>query len=95
MMEYLTNKLITKVDSGEAEQCIKEYSKDIIILDYLITCKQLLAMIIKDGENYEKFAKKSRIEEIVEGATSEINPFLYQKIIDRAKVMLEWSPSQV
>lgn len=30
-------------------------------------------MIIKDGEDYEKFSKKSRIEEIVEGATSEIN----------------------
>lgn len=43
-------------------------SKDIIILDYLITCRQLLDMI-KDGENYEKFTKKSRIEEIVEGIT--------------------------
>ncbi len=46
-----------------------------VILDYLITCKQLLEMIEKEvratgAENYEKFAKKSRIEEIVEGSTS-------------------------
>lgn len=64
------------------------FSKDIIILDYLVTCKQLVTMILKDGEDYEKFSKKSRIEEIVEGATSEINQTLYNKIIDRARVML-------
>ena len=44
------------------------YSKDIIILDYLMTCKQLFEMI-REGENYERFARKSRIEEIVEGST--------------------------
>ena len=64
------------------------FSKDIIILDYLVTCKQLVTMILKDGEDYEKFSKKSRIEKIIEGATSEINQTLYNKIIDRARVML-------
>jgi hypothetical protein len=38
-----------------------------VILDYLITCKQLLEMIERElraggHENFEKFAKKSRIE---------------------------------
>ena len=39
---------------------IESLSKDIVILDYLMTCRQLIEMI-KDGENYERFAKKSRI----------------------------------
>ena len=52
-----------------------------------MTCKQLLEMI-KDGENYERFARKSRIEEIVEGSTGEINYDLYSKIIERARNML-------
>ena len=49
MMEYLTNKLLDRVQEEDPEKSVKHYSKDIIILDYLITCKQLLAMIIKDG----------------------------------------------
>jgi hypothetical protein len=69
------------------------FSKDIIILDYLITCKQLLEMIEKEvrvngRENYEKFARKSRIEEIVEGSTSEINAELFKKIMERGVLML-------
>lgn len=63
------------------------YSKDIIILDYLMTCKQLFEMI-REGENYERFARKSRIEEIVEGSTGEISYELYVKIVERAKSML-------
>jgi hypothetical protein len=69
----------------EARVFIESSNKDIIILDYLITCKQLLEMIEKDiklngCENYEKFAKKSRIEEIVEGSTTDISMDLYEKI---------------
>ena len=73
IIEFLTNKLTEEVNRISIAQTIHAYNKDIIILDYLVTCKQLVAMIIKDGEDYEKFSKKSRIEEIVEGATSEIN----------------------
>jgi hypothetical protein len=36
---------------------------------------------INGHENYEKFARKSRIEEIVEGSTSEINAELFKKIM--------------
>lgn len=50
MIEYLVSKLVAKVGVEEGElETIHIYSKDIIILDYLITCKQLLTMIIKDG----------------------------------------------
>jgi len=38
-------------------------------------------------ENYEKFAKKSRIEEIVEGSTSDINAELYEKIVERGRIV--------
>ena len=44
--------------------------------------------MIKEGENYERFARKSRIEEIVEGSTGEINYELYLKIGERARIML-------
>lgn len=63
---------------------ILDNSKEIIILDYLITSKQLIE-IFKNGENYEKFAKKSRIEDIVEGKTADISRDLYSKIMNRAK----------
>lgn len=53
------------------ESNIDKNSKDIVILDYLITSKQLLEML-SDGENYEKFSRKSKIEEIVEGTTTTI-----------------------
>lgn len=84
-IEYLLISLQEKSDSeyfGDYAKFIGDCSRDIVILDYLITCKQLLEMIDKEVrangcENYEKFARKSRIEEIVEGSTSEINKELY------------------
>ena len=48
-------------DEGAIEKDIEKYSKDVIILDYLITAKHLLEMLV-DGENYEKFSRKSKIE---------------------------------
>ena len=36
-------------------------------------------------EDYFNFAKKSRIEDIVEGSTSEITFNLYKKILEKAK----------
>lgn len=68
----------------QVENDIGRYEKDIVILDYLITVKQLLE-ILKDGENYEKFSRKSKIEDIVEGTTIGINFELYEKIVQRAK----------
>jgi hypothetical protein len=78
---------------GSHQEFLSNFSKDIVILDYLITCKQLLEMIEKEIrasglENFEKFAKKSRIEEIVEGSTSEISPELFSKIIERGKYVV-------
>jgi len=68
----------------QVENDIGRYEKDIVILDYLITVKQLLE-ILKDGENFEKFSRKSKIEDIVEGTTIGINFELYEKIVQRAK----------
>lgn len=68
----------------QVENDIGRYEKDIVILDYLITVKKLLE-ILKDGENYEKFSRKSKIEDIVEGTTIGINFELYEKIVQRAK----------
>ncbi len=48
-------------------------SKDVVILDYLITSRQLIEMIKSSPDGYERFARKSRIEEIVEGKTVEIH----------------------
>ena len=48
-------------DEGAIEKDIEKYSKDVIILDYLITAKHLLEMLA-DGENYDKFSRKSKIE---------------------------------
>ena len=39
-------------------------------------------------ENYDRFAKKSRIEDIVEGSTSDINADLYGKIIERGRIVV-------
>jgi hypothetical protein len=38
-------------ESEKDEDFIKKYSKDIIILDYLITAKQLIEML-KQSDNY-------------------------------------------
>jgi hypothetical protein len=53
-----------------------------------MTAKQLID-IFQNGENYERFARKSRIEEIVEGRTAEISGELYSKIMSRAKEVLD------
>jgi hypothetical protein len=68
-VEYLLESLQFRSDTqfyGDQQLFLGIFSKDIIILDYLITCKQLLEMIEKEvringRENYEKFARKSRI----------------------------------
>lgn len=44
---------------------VEKNSKDIIILDYLMTARQLLDIIRQSPSDLEKFAKKSRIQEIV------------------------------
>jgi hypothetical protein len=54
---------------GHHDDLTKKNEREIVILDYLITSKQLID-ILKNGENFEKFARKSRIEEIVEGKTA-------------------------
>lgn len=48
LIQFILSQLQEKVSDSDN---IEVYSKDIIILDYLMTCKQLLEMI-KDGENY-------------------------------------------
>lgn len=52
---------------------ISGLSKDVVILDYLITSHQLVEMIKASPSGYERFARKSRIEEIVEGKTVTIH----------------------
>jgi serine/threonine-protein kinase ULK2 len=70
------------------EQFTATYEQEIVILDYLMTAKQLID-IFQNGENYERFARKSRIEEIVEGRTAEISRELYVKIVNRSKEVTE------
>ena len=65
-IEFLMSSLQENPEIQDCPEFLSEHSKDIIILDYLITCKQLLEMIERDikssgMENYERFAKKSRI----------------------------------
>lgn len=65
-------------------------SKDVIILDYLITSHQLIEMVKSNPHGYERFARKSRIEEIVEGKTVDIHYELYRQIMDRvSQIMLK------
>lgn len=56
-------KVVTRMNNPEEE--IVNISKDVVILDYLITSHQLIEMIKNHPEGYERFARKSRIEEIV------------------------------
>lgn len=67
---------------------ISKLSKDIVILDYLMTSKQLLEMFENGVEDYFTFSKKSRIEDIVEGSTSDITYALYRKIMEKAKSLV-------
>lgn len=69
-LEQVEDAIAFLLDQFQANQghegAIGGSDKDVVILDYLITCKQLLDMIHKDlrasgRENYEKFARKSRI----------------------------------
>jgi hypothetical protein len=46
-----------------------------------MTSKQLLDMFDNGIEDFYIFSKKSRIEDIVEGSTSEITYLLYKKIL--------------
>lgn len=67
LIENLRQQESQEPGSTAEEEFLAVCSKDVVILDYLITCKQLLEMIEKEvratgSENYEKFAKKSRIE---------------------------------
>lgn len=71
------------------EEEIVILSREIIILDYLITARQLIDMIKSHPSGYEKFARKSRIEEIVEGKTVEIHYSLYTQIMQRVKQIME------
>lgn len=68
----------------EKEAEVQKFSKDIVIVDYLMTAKQLIEMFV-DREDYCFFSKKSRIEDIVEGTTSDITYSLYHKIFEKAK----------
>ena len=54
-----------------------------------MTARQLLDILKENPNDHEKFARKSRIEEIVEGATAAIDYSLYGKIIERATVLLD------
>jgi len=66
-------------------------SKDVVILDYLITSRQLIEMIKSSPDGYERFARKSRIEEIVEGKTVEIHYELYNQIMQKVKQIMNKS----
>ena len=63
MIKHLHAKLesvVSKMTCPEEEICM--VSKDVVILDYLITSHQLLEMIKNNPNGHERFARKSRIE---------------------------------
>jgi len=61
----------------------------VIILDYLVTSQQLIEMVRNNPNGYEKFSRKSRIEEIVEGKTVDIHFQLYQQIMERVRQVMD------
>lgn len=54
-------------------------SKETIILDYLITAYQLFELI-KEGENYDLFSQKSKIEKIMERQPNRVTMNHFNKI---------------
>ena len=67
------------------EKEVNTLSQEVVILDYLVTARQLLEMVKSHPEQYERFARKSRIEEIVEGKTVDIHWDLFGQIMSRAR----------
>ena len=80
------------INSINNKDCVVEVEFEIGTTEYLVRrgMKPNLFEIFKNGENYEKFAKKSRIEEIVEGRTAEITGELFGKIMERATELVGW-----
>lgn len=64
------------------EESIENLVQETIILDYLIIAYQLFTLI-EDGENYEYFAKKSKIEEIVEGRSTLVTLEHFNRISEK------------
>lgn len=84
MSNYIED-LVNGMEDSQNE--VQKLSKDIVIVDYLMTSKQLLEMFENGNEDFFLFSKKSRIEDIVEGSTSNISYNLYKKIVEKAKTL--------
>ena len=84
MSNYIED-LVNGMEDSQNE--VQKLSKDIVIVDYLMTSKQLLEMFENGNEDFFLFSKKSRIEDIVEGSTSNISYNLYKKILEKAKTL--------
>lgn len=84
MSNYIED-LVNSMEDNQNE--VQKLSKDIVIVDYLMTSKQLLEMFENGNEDFFLFSKKSRIEDIVEGSTSNISYNLYKKILEKAKTL--------
>lgn len=84
MSNYIED-LVNGMEDNQNE--VQKLSKDIVIVDYLMTSKQLLEMFENGNEDFFLFSKKSRIEDIVEGSTSNISYNLYKKILEKAKTL--------
>ena len=74
-IKSLYGELVAKV----TDENIEELSQQTIVLDYLITAYQLFELV-RTGENYEVFARKSKIEEIVEGQPNRVTMTHFSKI---------------
>jgi hypothetical protein len=58
MTSYVED-LVNGMDDSQNE--VEKLSKDIVIVDYLMTAKQLLEMFENQREDYYLFSRKSRI----------------------------------
>ncbi len=66
--ELLTRNIIILYDKVEGEEENPEWKDEVIVLDYLVTLRQLVGLL--QGNDLEGFHNKSKIETIVEGAPS-------------------------
>jgi hypothetical protein len=69
--EQLTKSIVGLYERvGAEEEEGSEWKEEVIVLDYLVTLRQLLGLL--QGNDMEGFHNKSKIETIVEGAPSKV-----------------------
>lgn len=66
--EQLTRSIVNLYEKVEGEDDIGEWKDEVIVLDYMVTLRQLVGLL--QANDIEGFHNKSKIETIVEGSPS-------------------------